>query len=136
MDREEEEERDEIFGLKLYDADPSAVKISKKDTAVIQIVTDSEKKKQAEALNQLMERIQREEKITWSQQFKIATQLHPSKNEEGEIEDISAIEAILHFFSISWKVLFALCPPPHVGKGVPCFLCAILFIGILTAVVA
>ena len=49
------------------------MKISNKDTAVIQIVTDSEKKKQAEALNQLMERIQREEKITWSEQFKLAT---------------------------------------------------------------
>ena len=46
-----EEERDEIFGLKLYDAEPSAVKISKKDTIVVQIVTDAEKKKQAEALN-------------------------------------------------------------------------------------
>ena len=32
---DENEERDEIFGLKLYDAEPSAVKISKKDTAVI-----------------------------------------------------------------------------------------------------
>ena len=37
-----EEERDEIFGLKLYAADPVAVKISKKDTAVIEIVTDGE----------------------------------------------------------------------------------------------
>ena len=44
LEREDpEEERDEIFGLKLYDAEPSAVKISKKDTAVIQIVTDTEK---------------------------------------------------------------------------------------------
>ena len=41
------------------------MKISKKDTVVIQIVTDAEKKKQAEALNQLLERIEREEKITW-----------------------------------------------------------------------
>jgi len=45
-----EEERDEIFGLKLYDAEPAAVKISKKDTAIIEIVTDTERKKQAEAL--------------------------------------------------------------------------------------
>ena len=40
-----DEERDEIFGLKLYDAEPNVVKISKKDTAVIEIVTDAEKKK-------------------------------------------------------------------------------------------
>ena len=36
MQREDpEEERDEIFGVKLYDAEPSAVKISKKDTCVV-----------------------------------------------------------------------------------------------------
>ena len=45
-----DEERDEIFGLKLYGADPAAVKISKKDTAIIEIVTDSEQKRQNEAL--------------------------------------------------------------------------------------
>ena len=132
---DEDEQRDEIFGLKLYDAEPSAVKISKKDTVVIQIVTDAAKKKQAEALSQLMERIEREENTTWCHQFTRATYLHPQKNEDGEIEDISASEAILHFFSIGWKVLFAVCPPPHVGGGIPCFLAAIAFIGALTAIV-
>lgn len=82
-----------------------------------------------------MKRIQNEEQITWAQQFKNATMLHPAKNEDGEIEDITAMEGILHFFSIGWKVLFALCPPPHKGGGVPCFIAAICFIGILTAIV-
>ena len=40
--KDPDEERDEIFGLKLYGAEPVAVKISKKDTAIIEIVTDSE----------------------------------------------------------------------------------------------
>jgi solute carrier family 8 (sodium/calcium exchanger) len=98
-------------------------------------VTDDEKKKQAEALTQLMNRIQHDEKITWAQQFKDATMLHPTLNENGEVEDISAMDAVLHFFSIGWKVLFAICPPPHVGGGKPCFVIAICFIGALTAVV-
>lgn len=45
-----DEELNVIFGVKLYDASPVAVKISKKDTQIIEIVTDSEKKKQNEAL--------------------------------------------------------------------------------------
>jgi solute carrier family 8 (sodium/calcium exchanger) len=45
------------------------------------------------------------------------------------------MEAVIHFFSIGWAVLFALCPPPHWGGGVPCFIAAISFIGALTAVV-
>ena len=36
------EERNELFGVKLSDAEPAAVKISKKDTAIIEIVTDVE----------------------------------------------------------------------------------------------
>jgi len=82
-----------------------------------------------------MKRIQNEECISWSQQFKNATLLHPAKNDEGEIEDIGAGEAVIHFFSIGWKVLFALCPPPHKGNGIPCFIAAICFIGLLTAIV-
>ena len=61
--------------------------------------------------------------------------LHPSKNEEGEIEDVSASDAALHFLSIGWAVLFACCPPPHWGGGAPCFFAAVVFIGILTAAV-
>lgn len=45
------------------------------------------------------------------------------------------MDALIHFFSIGWKVLFACCPPPHWGGGLPCFIAAICFIGALTAVV-
>jgi len=41
----------------------------------------------------------------------------------------------MHFFAIGWKILFACCPPPHWGGGIPTFLAAIAFIGALTAVV-
>ena len=61
--------------------------------------------------------------------------LHPTKSEDGEITDVTAGEAILHFLSVGWKVLFAFCPPPHMGGGVPCFFIALCFIGVVTAVV-
>jgi len=38
--------------------------------------------------------------------------------------------------AIGWKVLFALCPPPHVLGGWACFVVALIFIGLVTAVVA
>jgi hypothetical protein len=47
---EEDEIRDECFQVLLYDAEPAAVKISKKDTCTIEIVNDAESKKQGEAL--------------------------------------------------------------------------------------
>lgn len=34
-----------MFGLKLYDPHPAAVKISKKDTAIIELVNDADRKR-------------------------------------------------------------------------------------------
>jgi len=83
----------------------------------------------------LLDRINQSEHITWGQQFKNACMLHPTKNEDGEIEDISGMDAILHFLSIGWKVVYAFCPPPHMLGGWACFVVAILFIGITTGIV-
>merc|ERR1712151_486272 len=132
---EEEEKRDEVFGVKIFNAQPSVVKISKKDRILVEIVTDAETKKQAEALQQLLDRINREENITWGQQILNAVMLHPTKSEDGEIKDVEAFEAFLHFLSVGWKVLFAFCPPPHIWNGVPCFFAALTFIGFVTAIV-
>ena len=134
-DLPEDAKRDEIFGLKIFNAQPSVVKISKKDQIIVEIVTDAETKKQAEALQQLLDRINREENISWGQQIMNAVMLHPTKNEDGEITDVTGGEAVLHFLSVGWKVLFAFCPPPHYCKGVPCFFVALTFIGVVTAVV-
>lgn len=62
--------------------------------------------------------------------------LHPTKAENGEIEDVSCGDATLHFFAIGWKVIFAiLTPPPHyLGGGAALFL-GITCIGIVTAIV-
>jgi len=61
--------------------------------------------------------------------------LHPIKNEDGEIEDVSGVDAALHFFSIGWKVIFALVPPPQIWGGWACFFVSLGMIGGVTAVV-
>ena len=54
LPKETKEERNEMFGLKLYSAEPEEVKISKKHTICIEIVTDHDKKRQKKALTQLL----------------------------------------------------------------------------------
>jgi solute carrier family 8 (sodium/calcium exchanger) len=61
--------------------------------------------------------------------------LHPSKNEQGEIDDISNIEVFLHFSCIGWKLLFSFIPPPHYLGGWGCFICSLGMIGLVTYVV-
>lgn len=43
--------------------------------------------------------------------------------------------AFMHFFSVGWKVIFALIPPPRIMKGWLCFIVALIFIGVITAIV-
>jgi len=75
-------------------------------------------------------------KPTYSSQFKSAILLGPRINDENLIvEDVSLTEAILHFATVFWKVLFAIVPPPHWANGWPAFIIALSFIGGVTAVV-
>jgi solute carrier family 8 (sodium/calcium exchanger) len=75
------------------------------------------------------------ENTSWAHQFKAACMLSPQVDEEGNVEDISAIEAILHFSSIGWKVLLAIIPPPRIWSGWCSFVISLVFIGLITLVV-
>ena len=62
--------------------------------------------------------------------------LHPTKNEDGDIEDVEAFDAFIHFASIFWKLIyFSACPPPHYAGGWACFMASLTCIGIATYVV-
>lgn len=45
-------------------------------------------------------------------------------------------EALIHFATMFWKILFAFIPPTSWGKGWPAFSVALMFIGGVTAIVA
>lgn len=61
--------------------------------------------------------------------------LHPTKDEEGEINDIEGMDAFMHLATIGWKLLFSIVPPAHYAGGWACFGTALACIGIVTAVV-
>ena len=61
--------------------------------------------------------------------------LHPQKNEDGDITDISGQEVFLHLACIGWKLFFSVIPPPHYGGGWPCFFIALALIGMVTYIV-
>jgi len=98
-------------------------------------VTDIEGKKKAEAYQQMLKKIEEEEEQTWVGQFISACKLHPTKGEDGEINDITFMEGFLHFATIGWKLIFSIIPPPHYNGGWSCFVCSLAMIGIVTYVV-
>lgn len=73
---------------------------------------------------------------TWGSQFKNAVMLGPQIDEENNVVDeVSFDEAIMHFCTITWKIIFACVPPVQWGGGWPAFIIALCFIGAVTAIV-
>jgi solute carrier family 8 (sodium/calcium exchanger) len=62
--------------------------------------------------------------------------LHPTKKENGEIDDVTCCEAFLHFIAIGWKVLFACVPPPHYIGGWACFFGSLIGMAFVTTLLA
>lgn len=48
---------------------------------------------------------------------------------------MTGYQAFVHFSSIFWKLAFATVPPPHYAKGKVCFVVALAYIGVVTAIV-
>lgn len=61
--------------------------------------------------------------------------LHPTTDEDGNIEEVTNGDAVFHFLSVFWKLLFSMVPPAHYGGGYPCFFGSLFFIGATTLVV-
>lgn len=63
--------------------------------------------------------------------------LTPQVDEEDLIvSEVSLYEALIHFSTIGWKILFACIPPTQWYNGWPAFIVALTFIGTITAIVA
>lgn len=115
---------------------PDGAKLSKKNFNLVNIVTDAESKKKQEALAQLLKKIEDEEETNWMDQFINACMLHANKDEDsGEIQDVEAYDAFIHFVCIGWKLAFSIVPPPHYFGGWGCFIGALAMIGAVTAIV-
>jgi len=62
--------------------------------------------------------------------------LGPQIDDENMIVDnVSLSEALTHFLTIFWKVVFSLVPPREWGGGWPAFGLALAMVGVVTAVV-
>ena len=133
---EADEVNDLIFKVKLEDAKPEGVKISKKNICFVTIVQSDDHDQEEADRQRLLEFYLAQQNPTWSQQFKNAVTLGPVMDEEEhELSDVSAWDAFCHFSAIFWKVFFALVPPTSRWGGYPAFFVALAFIGVVTAVV-
>jgi len=74
-------------------------------------------------------------KEAYLEQFTNALTMGGEVDEEGQEEEPSLGDLVMHFISLFWKVVFSLVPPRFFGSGYPAFVVSLIFIGILTAIV-
>jgi solute carrier family 8 (sodium/calcium exchanger) len=106
-------------------------KFSKKNYCLVEITASLDFLESVEKVRKILE----VEDSSWPAQFKQACMLAPSLTDEG-IEEVTCLDALMHFLTIFWKLLFALIPPRKMCGGWGCFIVSLIFIGLLTAVVA
>lgn len=125
-------EKDENFEVILESVSKGA-KIGKANRTIVTIVNDDE-------FNGFVSRIanltnanldaMRVEKIKWGQQFVEAMNVNG-----GDLETATVLDYVMHFFTFGWKLIFAFVPPPSIWGGWLCFFVALVFLGVLTALI-
>lgn len=105
-------------------------KFSKKNFCLIEIAGNLEFIESVEKVKKILE----VEDSSWCGQFRYACMLAPTISEDG-IVAVTCCDAFMHFLTITWKLLFALIPPRRIWGGWACFIVALVFIGIITAIV-
>ena len=139
--KENDPERDDTFEIriekvtgelekKLLERGGVQPKFSKKNFCLVEITGNLEFIESVEKVRKILA----VEDTSWGGQFRYACMLAPTLTDEG-IEEVNCSDAIMHFLTIFWKLVFALIPPRKLGGGWPCFIIALMFIGIITAVV-
>ena len=139
--KENDPERDDTFEIrieklsgdsekKLLERGGVHPKFSKKNFCLVEITGNLEFIESVEKVKKILE----VEDTSWGGQFRYACMLAPTLTDEG-IEEVTCSDAFMHFLTIFWKVIFAFIPPRKMGGGWPCFGIALVFIGLITAIV-
>lgn len=74
-------------------------------------------------------------KVDWFDQFHNALTACGDKDEDGNDLPPSSFDLTMHFLTVFWKCFFALIPPPNYYGGWLAFFVALIFIGMITAIV-
>jgi len=133
----EDDDHGPKFKVVLEKPEPDMVKISKKNTCIVELKNTGKGEETTKEHTKMINYFVKQKNPSWSSQFKSACMLCPQVDEDDLIvEDVSLMEAMMHFATIGWKILFAFIPPVNIGGGVPAFAVALTFIGLITAIVA
>ncbi|KAF1758445.1 hypothetical protein GCK72_014903 [Caenorhabditis remanei] len=127
------DEKDEAFIIELLKVEEGDVSIGTRRKATITIISDDNVLKNITNVHKLMGHYMRQlrpGKATWKEQILNAVSVNA-----GDLANATVSDCILHALAFPWKFAFAFLPPPTIFYGYPCFVVALVAIGLVTAVV-
>lgn len=135
---DEEDEFGPRFRVIIEKAEPAGVKISKKNNCIVEVRDGQiDEVLEEEQINLINYYVNQKQKMGWKDQFIQACMLSPQVDDEDMVVSQPDFnEAMTHFVTMFWKILFAFIPPVQWGGGWPAFFVALAFIGSVTAIVA
>ncbi|CAI5448866.1 unnamed protein product [Caenorhabditis angaria] len=130
---DKEDEKDESFQVEIKEIESKEYTIGQKRKTIVTIISDDNALKNITNVHKLMSHYIREMKpgkATWKEQILNAVSVNG-----GDLTNATISDCVLHALAFPWKFAFAFLPPPTILSGYPCFVVALIAIGIVTAVV-
>jgi solute carrier family 8 (sodium/calcium exchanger) len=137
LDNDHDEETFNAFRVLLTDPEGGALLSANKLASVV-ICHDDQFTGMISSVAALMQLKKSRFKLStssWAEQFANAISMHGDVDEDGSPLSPSGFDYFMHFATIGWKVFFAFIPPTEYYGGWVTFTVAIMFIGLLTAVI-
>jgi len=100
------------------------------------IVGDRRTKERVDKVQRILDRTLERSMIGtshWTEQFKEAIFVRGGEEDD---DPASISDWVLHIVSLPWKLVFALCPPTSICGGWLTFVCSLIFIGLVTALIS
>ncbi|VDM97099.1 unnamed protein product [Thelazia callipaeda] len=126
------EEKDETFNINLISA-TGVVTIGPNKRTVITIVCDDNMLRNIRNLRKLTSHYMlkmRHETNSWLEQI-----IESISVNAGDLSNATLADCLIHILVFPWKVLAALIPPASFMAGWSAFICALILIGLITAIV-
>ena len=139
------EDREDIFGVKIFEPlyaiehknKTDGIKFprlsKRKNEWMVSIIGDFEDIEKPRGIEENLEDFDHKGNITWGRQIIKACILSSQLDEKLNVIEVTWYNWLLHFWTIGWKLLFALTPPPRYWKGWFTFLLWIILVGAITA---
>ncbi|PAV70370.1 hypothetical protein WR25_06418 isoform A [Diploscapter pachys] len=127
------DEKDETFTIEITKIHDHTFTFGVKRKTIVTIVSDDNMLKNVTNVRKLLGHYLKKMtpgQQTWKEQILNAVSVNA-----GDIANATLGDCLTHALAFPWKFAFAFIPPPSLLNGYPCFIIALVAIGLITAVV-